>query len=138
MLKILNKNNNYEITDNNNNVKEKNNNENNDNNEEINNNNGERDKPYAKEIIAGLKGIKFGKKGNKKIINILLKNKIFTKEEMRNIEEDLDQNNPFVLGSFELLYVTMNVEDFVENLNVKLHLPEGESGQNQNSCYGYR
>ena len=134
MLKILNKNNNYEITDNNNNVKENNNNENNDNNEEINNNNGERDKPYAKEIIAGLKGIKFGKKGNKKIINILLKNKIFTKEEMRNIEEDLDQNNPFVLGTFELLYVTMNVEDFVENLNVKLHLPEGESGQNQNSA----
>ena len=28
----------------------------------------------------------------------------------------------------------MNVEDFVENLNIKLHLPEGESGQNQNSA----
>ena len=70
-----------------------------------------------------------------KIINILLKNKIFTKEEMRSIEEDLDQNNQFVLGTFELLYLTMNVEDFVENLNVKLHLPEGENGQNQNEKY---
>jgi hypothetical protein len=78
--------------------------------------------------------VKYGKKGNKKIINILLKNKIFTKEEMRNIEEDLDQNNQFVLGTFELLYVTMNIEDFVENLNIRLHLPEGESGQNQNSA----
>ena len=28
----------------------------------------------------------------------------------------------------------MNVEDFVENLNIRLHLPEGESGQNQNSA----
>ena len=37
------------------------------------------------------------------------------------------------LGTFELLFVTMNVEDFVENLNIRLHLPEGEAGQNQNS-----
>ncbi len=52
---------------------------------------------------------------------------------MRNIEEDLDQNNQFVVGAFELLFVTMNVEDFVENLNIRLHLPaEGENGQNQN------
>ena len=133
-LNTLNKN--IDLTDNNN---ENNNNQNNDNdnenNDEVNMNDGERDKPYAKEIIAGLKGAKFSKKGNKKIINILLKNKIFTKEEMRSIEEDLDQNNQFILGTFELLYLTMNVEDFVENLNVKLHLPEGgESGQNQNSA----
>ena len=53
---------------------------------------------------------------------------------MRNIEEDLDQNNQFVLGSFELLFVTMNVEDFVENLNIRLHHSEGENGQNQNSA----
>ena len=133
-LNTLNKN--IDLTDNTN---ENNNNQNNDNdnenNDEINMNDGERDKPYAKEIIAGLKGAKFSKKGNKKIINILLKNKIFTKEEMRSIEEDLDQNNQFILGTFELLYLTMNVEDFVENLNVKLHLPEGENGQNQNEKY---
>ena len=124
-LKIVNKNNN-------------NNNDNNDNqnNKDDNNNNNENndnDKPYVKEIISGIKGVKYGKKGNKKIINILLKNKTFTKKEMRNIEEDLDQNNQFVLGTFELLFVTMNVEDFIENLNIRLHLPEGEAGQNQNS-----
>ena len=130
ILKALNKNNDYNLNDNNN----KENNENENNNDNSNNNDGEKDKPYAKEIFAGLKGVKYGKKGNKKIINILLKNKIFTKEEMRNIEEDLDQNNQFVLGTFELLYVTMNIEDFVENLNIRLHLPEGESGQNQNSA----
>ena len=139
ILKLVNKNNDYVLNDNNNENDDKNdnnenndNNNNNDNNDE-NNNDGEKDKPYAKEIISGLKGAKFSKKGNKKIINILLKNKIFTKEEMRNIEEDLDQNNHFVVGTFELLYVIMNVEDFVENLNIRLHLPEGESAQNQNS-----
>ena len=106
---------------------------NNENNNNDNNNDGEEEKPYLKELIAGLKGTKSGKKGNKKIINILLKNKIFTKEEMRNIEEDLDQNNQFVVGAFELLFVTMNVEDFVENLNIRLHLPVGgDNGQNQN------
>ena len=137
ILKLVNKNGDYVINeDNNNENKENNGNDNNENNnnDENSNNDGEKDKPYAKEIISGLKGAKFGKKGNKKIINILLKNKIFTKEEMRNIEEDLDQNNQFVVGTFELLYVIMNVEDFVENLNIRLHLPEGESGQNQNSA----
>ena len=129
-LKIMNKNNNNSTNNNNENNENENNNDNNSNN---NNNANDDDKPYVKEIISGLKGSKFGKKGNKKIINILLKNKIFTKEEMRNIEEDLDQNNQFVLGTFELLFVTMNVEDFVENLNIRLHLPEGEAGQNQNS-----
>ena len=125
-LKIVNKNNN------NNNDNDNNDNQNkNDNN--INNENNDNDKPYVKEIISGIKGVKYGKKGNKKIINILLKNKTFTKKEMRNIEEDLDQNNQFVLGTFELLFVTMNVEDFIENLNIRLHLPEGEAGQNQNS-----
>ena len=139
VLNVLKKNGNYN-NDNDNNEKNDNNgnnenNNNNDNKSNNNNNNGEEDKPYAKEIISGLKGVKFGKKGNKKIINILLKNKIFTKDEMRNIEEDLDQNNQFVSGAFELLYVTMNVEDFVENLNIKLHLPaEGENGQNANSA----
>ena len=125
-LKIVNKNNN------NNNDNDNNDNQNkNDNN--INNENNDNDKPYVKEIISGIKGVKYGKKGNKKIINILLKNKTFTKKEMRDIEEDLDQNNQFVLGTFELLFVTMNVEDFIENLNIRLHLPEGEAGQNQNS-----
>ena len=134
-LNTLNKNVDLADNTNENNNNNQNNDNDNENNDEINMNDGERDKPYAKEIIAGLKGAKFSKKGNKKIINILLKNKIFTKEEMRSIEEDLDQNNQFVLGTFELLYLTMNVEDFVENLNVKLHLPEGENGQNQNEKY---
>ena len=137
ILKLVNKNGDYVINEDNNNENNENNgndNNENNNNDENSNNDGEKDKPYAKEIISGLKGAKFGKKGNKKIINILLKNKIFTKEEMRNIEEDLDQNNQFVVGTFELLYVIMNVEDFVENLNIRLHLPEGESGQNQNSA----
>jgi hypothetical protein len=130
IISKLKKNGNYDNNNDNNNDNGNNDNNNNDN----KNNDGEEEKPYVKEIIAGLKGIKSGKKGNKKIINILLKNKIFTKEEMRNIEEDLDQNNQFVVGAFELLFVTMNVEDFVENLNIKLHLPgEGENGQNQNS-----
>ena len=128
-LKSFNKNN-----DNNDNNEVDNKKENNNDNNSNNENNKDEDKPYVKEVIAGLKGVKYGKKGNKKIINILLKNKIFTKEEMRNIEEDLDQNNQFVLGSFELLFVTMNVEDFVENLNIRLHHPEGENGQNQNSA----
>ena len=141
ILKILNKNNNYDLNDNNENndanVNNKENKDNKDNNNSANNineNNKDEDKPYVKEVIAGLKGVKYGKKGNKKIINILLKNKIFTKEEMRNIEEDLDQNNQFVSGAFELLFVTMNVEDFVENLNIRLHHTEGENGQNQNSA----
>ena len=125
-LKIVNKNNN---NDNDNNGDNQTKNVNNVNNNENNDN----DKPYVKEIISGIKGVKYGKKGNKKIINILLKNKTFTKKEMRNIEEDLDQNNQFVLGTFELLFVTMNVEDFIENINIRLHLPEGEAGQNQNS-----
>ena len=136
ILKLVNKNGDYIINDDNENNEKNDNNQNkDDNNDEDNSNNdGEKDKPYAKEIISGLKGAKFSKKGNKKIINILLKNKIFTKEEMRNIEEDLDQNNQFVVGTFELLYVIMNVEDFVENLNIRLHMPEGENGQNQNSA----
>ena len=129
-LKIINKNNNYNLNDNNENNEGENKKDNNSNNENIK----DEDKPYVKEVISSLKGVKYGKKGNKKIINILLKNKIFTKEEMRNIEEDLDQNNQFVLGSFELLFVTMNVEDFVENLNIRLHHSEGENGQNQNSA----
>jgi len=124
-LKKVNKNND---NDNDNNDNQNNKDDNNNNNE-----NNDNDKPYVKEIISGIKGVKYGKKGNKKIINILLKNKTFTKKEMRNIEEDLDQNNQFVLGTFELLFVTMNVEDFIENLNIRLHLPEGEAGQNQNS-----
>ena len=133
VLKILNKNSNS--NDNTHNDNTNNDNTHNDNNiNNTTNNNGEEEKPYVKEIISGLKGSKFNKKGNKKIINILLKNNIFSKEEMRNIEEDLDQNNQFVLGSFELLFVTMNVEDFVENLNIRLHVPEGENGQNQNSA----
>ena len=130
LLKSLNKNSNSNEINNN---KTNNDNNNNDNNNNTNND-GAEEKPYVKEIISGLKGSKFSKKGNKKIINILLKNNIFTKEEMRNIEEDLDQNNQFILGSFELLFVTMNVEDFVENLTIRLHIPEGENGQNQNSA----
>ena len=124
ILKSVNKNNNNGNDNNDNQNKNDNNN---------NNENNDNDKTYVKEIISGIKGVKYGKKGNKKIINILLKNKTFTKKEMRNIEEDLDQNNQFVLGTFELLFVTMNVEDFIENLNIRLHLPEGETGQNQNS-----
>ena len=100
-----------------------NNNYNNNNN---NNNLNEEEKPFEKEIITGLKGQKFGKKGNKKIINILLKNNVFTKEQMRNIEEDLDQNNNFIVGAFELIYITMNVKDLVENINIRLQLSQSE------------
>ena len=86
----------------------------------------EEELPYEKEIITGLKGQKFGKKGNKKIINILLKNNVFSKEQMRNIEEDLDQNNNFILGAFELIYITNNVKDLVENIKIRLELPQSE------------
>ena len=101
---------------------------NNDDNNNYNNNNNlnEEEKPFEKEIITGLKGQKFGKKGNKKIINILLKNNVFTKEQMRNIEEDLDQNNNFIVGAFELIYITMNVKDLVENINIRLQLSQSE------------
>ena len=90
------------------------------------NNINEEEKPYEKEIIMGLKGQKFGKKGNKKIINILLKNNVFTKDQMRNIEEDLEQNNNFIVGAFELIYTTMNVKDLVENINIRLQLSQSE------------
>ena len=86
----------------------------------------EEEQPYEKEVISGLRGLKFGKKGNKKIINILLKNNVFTNEQMRNIEEDLDQNNNFIVGAFELIYITMNVKDLVENINIRLHLSQSE------------
>ena len=86
----------------------------------------EEEQPYEKEIIIGLKGLKFGKKGNKKIINTLLKNNVFTKEQMRNIEEDLDQNNNFIVGAFELIYITNNVKDLVENINIRLQLSQSE------------
>ena len=122
------------------NIINKNNNENNNkenNNRAINKNNGidnnvnynikeEEEQPYEKEIISGLKGQKLSKKGNKRIINILLKNNVFTKEQMRTIEEDLDQNNHFIVGAFELLYITNNVKDLVENINIRLQLPQNE------------
>ena len=82
--------------------------------------------PYEKEIINELKGSKFNKKGNKKIINILLKNNAFTEEQIRIIEEDLEQNNSFISGAFELFYITNNVRDLVENLNIKLQLSQSE------------
>ena len=56
----------------------------------------------------------------------LLKNNVFTNEQMRNIEEDLDQNNNFIVGAFELIYITMNVKDLVENINIRLHLSQSE------------
>lgn len=103
-----------------------NNNENMDHNANNKKNVTEEEQPYEKEVIAGLKGLKFGKKGNKKIINILLKNNVFTKEQMRNIEEDLDQNNNFIVGAFELIYITMNAKDLVENINIRLQLSQSE------------
>ena len=101
-------------------------NNNNNNNNENNKNTIEEEQPYEKEIIIGLKGQKFGKKGNKKIINTLLKNNVFTQEQMRNIEEDLDQNNNFIVGAFELIYITNNVKDLVENINIRLQLSQSE------------
>ena len=65
-------------------------------------------------------------KGNKKIINILLKNNVFTEEQMRIIEDDLEQNNNFIYGAFELVYVTNNVKELVENLNIRLQLSQSE------------
>ena len=45
---------------------------------------------------------------------------------MRNIEEDLDQNNNFIVGAFELIYITMNAKDLVENINIRLQLSQSE------------
>jgi len=86
----------------------------------------EEELPYEKEVIDKLKGLKFNKKGNKKILNILLKNNVFTKEQMRIIEDDLEQNNNFITGAFELVYITHNVKDLVENLNIRLQLSQIE------------
>ena len=82
--------------------------------------------PYEKEVINELKGLKFNKKGNKKILNILLKNNVFTEEQIRIIDEDLEQNNNFISGVFELVYITNNVRDLVENLNIRLQLSQVE------------
>ena len=86
----------------------------------------EEELPYEKEVIDKLKGLKFNKKGNKKILNILLKNNVFTEEQMRIIEDDLEQNNNFITGAFELVYITHNVKDLVENLNIRLQLSQIE------------
>ena len=82
--------------------------------------------PYEKEVINELKGLKFNEKGNKKILNILLKNNVFTEEQIRIIDEDLEQNNNFISGVFELVYITKNVRDLVENLNIRLQLSQVE------------
>ena len=104
-----------------------NNNDENENNEkEDNNNKEEEQQPYENEIINGLKGIKFSNKGNKKIINILIKNNVFTEEQMRNIEEDLEQNNNFIIGAFELVYITNNVKDLVENIKIRIENSQSE------------
>ena len=84
------------------------------------------EQPYEKEIIAGLKGEKFSKKGNKKIMNILLKNNIYTKDQMEIIDEDLEQDNNYIIGSFEVFYLTKNVKELVENLNLKLKYSQTE------------
>ena len=97
--------------------------------ESINNNHNHISKveqPYEKEVINGIKDSKFNMKGNKKIINILLKNNVFTEEQMRIIEDDLEQNNNFISGAFELVYVTNNVKELVENLNIRLQLSQSE------------
>jgi len=103
---------------------ENNNKKNNDNNE--NKNITPMEQPYEKEIIAGLKGEKFSKKGNKKIMNILLKNNIYTKDQMEIIDEDLEQDNNYIIGSFEVFYLTKNVKELVENLNLKLKYSQTE------------
>ena len=104
-----------------------NNNDENENNEkEDNNNKEEEQQPYENEIINGLKGLKFSNKGNKKIINILIKNNVFTEEQMRNIEEDLEQNNNFIIGAFELVYITNNVKDLVENIKIRIENSQSE------------
>ena len=97
--------------------------------ESINNNHNHisrEEQPYEKEVINGIKDSKFNMKGNKKIINILLKNNVFTEEQMRIIEDDLEQNNNFISGAFELVYVTNNVKELVENLNIRLQLSQSE------------
>jgi len=93
---------------------------------ENNNNNKEEKQPYENEIINGLKGLKFSNKGNKKIINILIKNNVFIEEQMRNIEEDLEQNNNFIIGAFELVYITNNVQDLVENIKIRIENSQKE------------
>ena len=45
---------------------------------------------------------------------------------MRIIENDLEQNANFITGSFELVYITMNVKDLVENINIRLQLSQSE------------
>ena len=45
---------------------------------------------------------------------------------MRIIEDDLEQNNNFISGAFELVYVTNNVKELVENLNIRLQLSQSE------------
>ena len=84
------------------------------------------EQPYEKEIIAGLKGEKFSKKGNKKIMNILLKNNIYTKDQMEIIDEDLEQDNNYIIGAFEVFYLSKNVKELVENLNLKLKYSQTE------------
>ena len=86
----------------------------------------EEELPYEKEIIEALSSLKFSDKGNKKIINILINNNAFTKDQMRIIENDLEQNANFITGSFELVYITMNVKDLVENINIRLQLSQSE------------
>ena len=84
------------------------------------------EQPYEKEIIAGLKGEKFSKKGNKKIMNILLKNNVYTKDQMEIIDEDLEHDNNYIIGTFEVFYLTKNVKELVENLNLKLKYSQTE------------
>ena len=84
------------------------------------------EQPYEKEIITGLKGEKFSKKGNKKIMNILLKNNVYTKDQMEIIDEDLEHDNNYIIGTFEVFYLTKNVKELVENLNLKLKYSQTE------------
>ena len=45
---------------------------------------------------------------------------------MRNIEEDLEQNNNFIIGAFELVYITNNVQDLVENIKIRIENSQKE------------
>ena len=59
-------------------------------------------------------------------MNILLKNNIYTKDQMEIIDEDLEQDNNYIIGSFEVFYLTKNVKELVENLNLKLKYSQTE------------
>ena len=45
---------------------------------------------------------------------------------MRNVEENLEENDNFIEGTFELIQITNNQKDLVENKYTRLQLSQRE------------